>query len=74
MYKGVIWLPDVSRTRAVTGFCHVHSPLGDECFTGKRIAFTKWSDREFRFSGHHFCVINEADVLAVLEDTDAEHD
>lgn len=70
MYKGVIHLPDVARTRAVTGLCHVHSPLEEDDLTGKRIAFTKWSDREFRLAGHHFCIIHERDVLATLEETD----
>jgi co-chaperonin GroES (HSP10) len=68
MYKDLLVLPDVARTRAVTGFCHVHSPGTVEDLTGKRIVFTKWSDREFRFGGHHFCILHEAEVLAEVID------
>jgi co-chaperonin GroES (HSP10) len=67
--KVTLYLPGNERIRAQSGVVHIHSRTEDWCespLTGKRILFSKYTEREFRIGGRLFCTVDERDVLAVF--------
>jgi co-chaperonin GroES (HSP10) len=64
-----LYLPGNERIRAQSGVVHIHSRTEEWCerpLTGKRILFSKYTEREFRIGGRLFCTVDERDVLAVF--------
>ena len=67
--KVTLYLPGNERIRAQSGVVHIHSRTEDWCespLTGKRILFSKYTEREFKIGGRLFCTVDERDVLAVF--------
>jgi hypothetical protein len=59
---------------ACTGLVHAHADTGflGEDVVGKRVAFVLHSERPLTWNGKEFVLIDEANVLAVLEDDGKE--
>ena len=71
---GLLYVPDVSQIEAAQGLCLLHSESStwaEGNLKGRRVVFTKWSDRRFKLDGADLCTIDERDVLAVIEAGDA---
>ena len=67
--KVTLILPGNERIRAQSGLVHIHSRTEEWCerpLTGKRILFSKYTEREFTIGGRLFCTVDERDVLAVF--------
>jgi co-chaperonin GroES (HSP10) len=67
--KVVLHMPDNERIRAQSGLVHIHNAAGDwdgRVLDGRRILFSKYSEREFQLGGRMFCTVDERDVLAVF--------
>ena len=67
--KVVLHLPGNERIRAQSGVVHIHSRTeewGERPLNGKRILFSKYTEREFRIGDRLFCTVDERDVLAVF--------
>jgi co-chaperonin GroES (HSP10) len=65
----MLYLPGNERIRAQSGVVHIHSRTEEWCdapLTGKRILFSKYTEREFRIGDRLFCTVDERDVLAVF--------
>lgn len=79
--KGGIIIPDTAKEKPQEGEVIAAGPgarndqgqlVALDVTVGDRILFGKWSGTEIKIDGEDLLILKEADVLGVIEDSDAE--